>query len=340
MNASTEYRTVRATVALANGTIIPSIYAGAVTDADNLASFKRRARAAAVETAAARAGATTVGARVNWTVEEPTAAENIAERDADTSATGQRPADPRRTPVSTTTKAPRKHTRFDICDAHTFLRTWGGRHRLAEVFCEGGPAAADRCTPGTPCRIWPGTDMFEPSVCTSEADWPANWRANTHPTTAAPGLFTVNADGREHVHAAAGHAEARAAHEAMYPSARTTWVAHTRLPLDAETIPFWGGWADAPACLCGNSTERDSFATTDALGTHVPDGGTTPHTHFTCLSCGRVATEVPHGTDTTPFERRPEGDAPEERVTIPGAGIVVARLDSDALAVLVATDKL
>ena len=113
----------------------------------------------------------------------------------------------------------------------------------------------------------------------------------------------------------------------------------TTHPLSAEVIPFWGGWTDAPACLCGNASEKDGFATTDATGTHVADGAEPPHTHFTCLSCGRVATEVPRGMDTTPFERRPDGYAPEERVTIPGAGIVATRLDPPALATVTAAHR-
>ncbi len=104
-----------------------------------------------------------------------------------------------------------------------------------------------------------------------------------------------------------------------------------------EVIPFWNGFADAPACPCGNSAESDGFTTTDAAGAYVSgEAGTPPHTHFTCLACGRIATEVPHGTDATTFERHVESDDADELVTIPGAGIVVGRLDADALAALVA----
>lgn len=66
--SSDEYRTVRATVTLANGAV-RTVYAGAVASDDDLSSFKRRARSGAVEEAAHEARTGTSGARVAWVVE-------------------------------------------------------------------------------------------------------------------------------------------------------------------------------------------------------------------------------------------------------------------------------
>lgn len=70
----------------------------------------------------------------------------------------------------TTTKE-RKRTRFETCDRHRWL-DGETRSRRAEFFCEGGPAGQAGCRGGL-CRIWPGTDIFEASVCHGEMelDW-------------------------------------------------------------------------------------------------------------------------------------------------------------------------
>lgn len=66
---------------------------------------------------------------------------------------------------------PRKHTKFETCTRHHWLAGLP-RRRRAEFFCEGGPADESGCSGGR-CRLWPGTDMFDPSVCHEEMklDW-------------------------------------------------------------------------------------------------------------------------------------------------------------------------
>lgn len=73
-------------------------------------------------------------------------------------------------------KKVRKGTKFHVCSAHNFMNGLG-RKRRAEFFCEGGPTNAP-CTPDDPCRIWPGTDLFNPDCSTGEATWPAEWPVN------------------------------------------------------------------------------------------------------------------------------------------------------------------
>lgn len=74
-------------------------------------------------------------------------------------------------------KAPRKITKFHVCQRHVRLELLS-RYRRAEFFCEGGPSG-DPCDSSDPCRIWPGTDLFVESSCHGEADWPARWEVNT-----------------------------------------------------------------------------------------------------------------------------------------------------------------
>ncbi|ORW08476.1 MULTISPECIES: hypothetical protein [Mycolicibacter] len=72
----------------------------------------------------------------------------------------------------------RQRTRFELCDVH---RGWDsdGRYRLAEIFCEGGPASGPPCSP-QPCRAFPGTDFFNSSVTDDDAaEWVRNWAVNT-----------------------------------------------------------------------------------------------------------------------------------------------------------------
>lgn len=65
----------------------------------------------------------------------------------------------------------RKITKFQTCERHRWL-DGETRYRRAEFFCEGGPAGQSGCGGGE-CRLWPGRDLFEPSVCDSEMelDW-------------------------------------------------------------------------------------------------------------------------------------------------------------------------
>lgn len=65
----------------------------------------------------------------------------------------------------------RVRTKFESCDRHAWL-SGESRQRRAEFYVEGGPADQSGCTGGK-CRLWPGTDLFEPSVCTSE--FPLDW---------------------------------------------------------------------------------------------------------------------------------------------------------------------
>jgi len=80
--------------------------------------------------------------------------------------------------ASSTEPAPmRKHTRFELCDAHASWQA-DGRTRLAEMFCEGGPGHGRSCTPH-PCRIWPGSDLFAPTATDDvAADWVRCWAVN------------------------------------------------------------------------------------------------------------------------------------------------------------------
>jgi len=75
-------------------------------------------------------------------------------------------------------KIGRKITRFYICRYHEHWFYTASRRRTAEAFDEGGPGTAPACDLAHPCRIWPGTDFFVPSVCNTEADWPKTWAVN------------------------------------------------------------------------------------------------------------------------------------------------------------------
>lgn len=65
----------------------------------------------------------------------------------------------------------RKHTKFQTCERHGWLGR-ETRRRRAEFFVEGGPANQAVCEGGI-CRLWPGTDLFEASICNGELalDW-------------------------------------------------------------------------------------------------------------------------------------------------------------------------
>lgn len=65
----------------------------------------------------------------------------------------------------------RKHTKFQTCKRHRWLEG-ETRYRRAEFFVEGGPAGQAGCENGL-CRLWPGTDLFTPEICSEELelDW-------------------------------------------------------------------------------------------------------------------------------------------------------------------------
>ncbi len=74
------------------------------------------------------------------------------------------------------TMKPRTRTIFHICRNHGRLHAHS-RQRRAEFFSEGGPAFGPPCTPGDPCRMWAGTDLFVPEVC--DGLYPLHWGVNT-----------------------------------------------------------------------------------------------------------------------------------------------------------------
>ena len=73
----------------------------------------------------------------------------------------------------------RQRTRFELCATHENW-TAGGRQRLAEMFCEGGPGSGAPCSPQL-CRVWPGSDLFAESA-TDEvaAEWVRAWAVNNN----------------------------------------------------------------------------------------------------------------------------------------------------------------
>jgi len=99
-----------------------------------------------------------------------------------------------------------------------------------------------------------------------------------------------------------------------------------------ERVRFFDGYTDAPVCVCGADVITGGFQTTDAAGRYVaPERDAPPHTHMTCIECGRVATEVPGDDVDVSGCERPGSD---ELVVIPGAGIVVARVSGADLVAL------
>jgi hypothetical protein len=58
-------------------------------------------------------------------------------------------------------------------EARKHTRMWFAgetRYRKAECMVEGGPGSMSPGCEGGSCRLWPGTDIFEPSVCSSEME--------------------------------------------------------------------------------------------------------------------------------------------------------------------------
>ena len=75
--------------------------------------------------------------------------------------------------MSTSTRTARKVTKTQFCDRHAPWFALSPRYRKIECMVEGGPGGwTPGCSGGT-CRLWPGTDIFTPSVCTGELslDW-------------------------------------------------------------------------------------------------------------------------------------------------------------------------
>lgn len=65
----------------------------------------------------------------------------------------------------------RKRTRFVFCDRHRpWFEACGGRARQIECLVEGGPGGWSPGCEGGRCRLWPGTDTFEASICTGEME--------------------------------------------------------------------------------------------------------------------------------------------------------------------------
>lgn len=71
--------------------------------------------------------------------------------------------------MSATTKL-RKITRFELCERHAPWFARQTRYRKIECLNEGGPGGwTPGCHTGR-CRLWPGTDYHEPSVCDREME--------------------------------------------------------------------------------------------------------------------------------------------------------------------------
>lgn len=69
----------------------------------------------------------------------------------------------------------RKITKFQLCDRHRPWFSGETRRRQIECMVEGGPGGWTPGCEGGCCKIWPGRDVFEPSVCHDEL--PLEWTA-------------------------------------------------------------------------------------------------------------------------------------------------------------------
>ena len=69
--------------------------------------------------------------------------------------------------------AARKVSMFEICERHAPWFAGETRLRILECFVEGGPGGWSPGCAGGKCRLWPGRDVFEESVCHGEMelDW-------------------------------------------------------------------------------------------------------------------------------------------------------------------------
>lgn len=74
----------------------------------------------------------------------------------------------------------RKITKIQFCERHAPWFATESRARKIECMVEGGPGGWSPGCEGGRCRLWPGTDTFEPSVCTTRAGFlseslPLDW---------------------------------------------------------------------------------------------------------------------------------------------------------------------
>lgn len=77
--------------------------------------------------------------------------------------------------TSTATRT-RKGTKFHVCQNHAWLNLETRRYR-AQCFVEGGPGNDKPCTPGDPCRLWPGTDFYVAAI-SDGSEFPLDWAVN------------------------------------------------------------------------------------------------------------------------------------------------------------------
>jgi len=68
----------------------------------------------------------------------------------------------------------RKHTKFVLCDRHRPWFAGETRYRQIECMVEGGPGGWAPGCEGGECKLWPGADIFEASVCDG-GQLPLDW---------------------------------------------------------------------------------------------------------------------------------------------------------------------
>jgi hypothetical protein len=90
-----------------------------------------------------------------------------------------------------------------------------------------------------------------------------------------------------------------------------------------EQVTYTNGYSDAPKCICGNYPDDGGFHAADAAGTYVNPAQ--DWTHTVCQDCGRVFTDIPANVNA---DDHIVTDCDEIPVTIPGAGLVIGRLDN------------
>lgn len=89
---------------------------------------------------------------------------------------------------------PRKITKFETCGRHAWLNGTT-RSRRAGMFMEGGPADLAGCIGGR-CRIWPGTDLFVPTICHDEYELEWNNPETYTCTSCGDTVNTINSPSR------------------------------------------------------------------------------------------------------------------------------------------------
>ncbi len=74
---------------------------------------------------------------------------------------------------ATTAIADRKITKFQFCERHEPWFAGASRYRKIECMFEGGPGGWTPGCEGGMCRLWPGRDICDASVCSTEfeLDW-------------------------------------------------------------------------------------------------------------------------------------------------------------------------